>query len=179
MQLDQTSASRVERWQQAFYVQGDLMRQREIGAWLRGCLVLAATVAAAGLTASASASPSALTMTPHTLNFGSVATGTFVDLRVTLTNRSDATIFVDGWSIGTTTGPNPWADAVLGQEDTCSSLYAYHIPSGASCSITPIRFHPADAGHYKGSIRLEFEVDGANGPHDSVTTTLLGRAVDP
>jgi len=146
---------------------------------LRLLLLSAGTITAIALTASAGASPSALVMTPNTLNFGTIALGTYVDLRVTLTNRSTDTIFIDGWSIGVKTGENPWADAVLGQEDTCSSLYAFHIPPGASCSLTPIRFHPAQVGHYRGFIRVEFEVDGANGPHDSVTTTLLGRAVDP
>ena len=32
---------------------------------------------------------------------------------------------------------------------------------------------------YRGFIYVEFEVAGANGPHDSVTTTLSGRAVSP
>jgi hypothetical protein len=94
-------------------------------------------------------------------------------------NRSTDTIFIDGWSIGVKTGQNPWADAVLDQEDTCLSLYAYHIPPGGSCSLLPIRFHPAEAGHYRGFINVEFEVDGANGPHDTVISTLLGRAVEP
>lgn len=146
---------------------------------LRLFLLSAATIAAIALTASASASPSALVMTPHTLNFGTITVGTYVDLRVTLTNRSTDTLFLDGWGIGVKAGQNPWADAVLGQEDTCLSLYGYHIPPGGSCSLTPIRFHPAEAGHYRGFIDVEFEVDGANGPHDSVVTTLLGRAVDP
>ena len=146
---------------------------------LRFFLIPAATIAAIALTASANASPVALVMTPNTLNFGAITVGTYVDLRVTLTNRSTDTIFIDGWSIGVKTGQNPWADAVLGQEDSCSSLYAYHIPPGGSCSLTPIRFHPAEGGHYRGFIYVEFEVDGANGPHDSATTTLLGRAVDP
>jgi hypothetical protein len=146
---------------------------------LRLLLLSAATIAAIALTAPASASPSALVMTPHTLNFGTVTVGTYVDMRVTLTNRSTDTIFIDGWSIGVKTGDNPWADAVLGEEDTCLSLYGYHIPPGGSCSLTPVRFHPAEAGHYRGFIYVEFEVDGANGPHDSVTSTLLGRAVNP
>jgi sugar lactone lactonase YvrE len=114
-------------------------------------------------TGTAAAAPAA-TLTPSTLNFGSIETGTKSTAQnATLTNTGNAPLAIASVSL---TGTN---SAAFTSTNTCGSTLA----AGASCSIS-VTFNPTSAGTDAATLSVN-----DNAPGSPQTSSLVGVATAP
>jgi hypothetical protein len=133
-------------------------------------ILLAFLIVAALVPSVAEADPSAFKMTD--LNFGNVTLGTPVSGTITLTNRSDTSPVITGWSFSALNSNSGWRYDSLTVGGSCLDLMDTRTPllPGEPC-VLEVTFVPAEPGTYRAKACV------STGPYPC--SSVRGHVKDP